>query len=55
MVDATEDREVKIDSLWVGATRSNLELMEAQLAQFAVAGGVEGTTFGAPLEPDPWG
>jgi hypothetical protein len=54
VVDATEDREAKIDSLWVGATRSNLQLMEVQLAQFAAARGVAGPTFGAPFEPDAW-
>lgn len=54
VVDATGDREAKIDSLWVGATRSNLELMEAELVQFARAEGVSGPTFGTPPEPDPW-
>jgi hypothetical protein len=36
LVEATEDCEAKIDSLWVGATRPNLEHMAEHLERFAV-------------------
>ena len=35
VVDASDDREAKIDSLWVGSTRSALLVMAGQLQRFA--------------------
>lgn len=54
VVEASEDREATIDSLWVGLTQASLQRMEQEVERFAAGAGVTGPTFGAPLDPDPW-
>lgn len=45
VVEATDDREVKIDSLWVGATRTALRLMMDRLDTFVGTIGVPPPRF----------
>ena len=54
VVDASEEREAKIDGLWVGATRGNLRRMADRLEEFAASTGIAGPSFVAAPEPEPW-
>jgi hypothetical protein len=54
VVDATEDREVKIDSLWVGATRRALQRMAEGLEGFVGTLDIAAPTFGFESAPDAW-
>lgn len=52
VVDASEDREVKIDSLWVGATRGALQRMAEGLEGFVGTFDIAAPTFGFEPAPD---
>jgi hypothetical protein len=54
VIEATDDREVKVDGLWVGLTRANLRRIQDALAAFAVEAEVARPVFGFEPEPDPW-
>lgn len=54
MVDATDDREVKVDGLWVGLTPGNLVRIQDEIERFAGTLEVARPTFGFEPEPDPW-
>lgn len=54
VVDASEEREAKIDGLWVGATRGNLRRMADRLEEFATSTGVTGPSFVDAPELDLW-
>jgi len=54
VVDASEDREVKIDSLWVGLTAGSLQRIQDAVERFASSMEVARPAFGFEAEPDPW-
>ena len=54
MIGASDDREVKVDGLWVGLTGRNLHRIQDAVEQFAASTGVARPAFGFEPEPDPW-
>lgn len=54
VIEAADDREVKVDGLWVGLTGSNLQRIEDAVAAFATAMEVARPAFGFEPEPERW-
>ena len=54
LVEASEEREAKIDGLWVGATRSNLDRMATQLEAFVASLDVTAPRFVDEPAEQPW-
>jgi hypothetical protein len=54
MIDATDDREVKVDGLWVGLTGGALLQIQQAIDGFATAAEVARPVFGFEPDPDPW-
>lgn len=54
LVEATDDREVKVDGLWLGLTAGALLRIQHEIERFAAALDIARPSFGFEPEPDPW-
>lgn len=54
LLEASDDREVRVDGLWLGLTGGNLRRIQDDVDRFAAAQQVARPVFGFEPEPDPW-